>query len=213
MNATAISMVLLVAAAVAGCSNVERSRNLADAAVPGRVLAVQVCSECHGIDGNSVSPNFPRLAAQQPSYIVKQLKDFRSHQRSDPPGPWYMWGISRFLTDEQIAGLAEYYSTQTASPNAVGDAALIAGGREIYENGIPREKVLSCSGCHGAQGQGIENFPRLAYQHADYTEKQLGVFQFTQGRPGTPMESISHPLTGGDKKAIAAYLQAFPNAK
>ena len=213
MKATAISIVLLVATVGAGCSNIERSRNLADPAVPGRVLAVQVCSACHGVDGNSISPNFPRIAAQQPSYIVKQLKDFRSHQRSDPPGPWYMWGISRYLTDEQIAGLAEYFSKQLALPNAVGDATLIAAGKEIYENGIAQEKVMACSGCHGAQGQGIETFPRLAYQHADYTVKQLEVFQFTQGRPDTPMESISHPLTGGDKKAIAAYLQAFPNAK
>ena len=213
MKAAAISFILIVSAVGAGCSNIERSRNLADPAVAGRVLAVQVCSACHGVDGNSVSPTFPRLAAQRPEYIVSQLTTFRAQQRSDPPGPRYMWGISRFLTDEQIAGLAEYFSKQTALPNAAGDAKLIAAGKEIYEKGIPEEKVLACSACHGAQGEGLASFPRLAYQHADYVLKQLEVFQFTQGRPGTPMEAISHPLTGGDKKALAAYLQAFPNAK
>lgn len=213
MKAATFTVVLVFAAVGTGCTNVERSRNLADPAVPGRVLAVQVCSACHGVDGNSISPNFPRLAAQQPGYIVSQLTNFRTHQRSDPPGFRYMWGISRYLTDDQIAGLAEYFSKQKALPNAVGDATLIATGKDIYENGIPHEKVLACAACHGAQGEGLASFPRLAYQHADYVLKQLEVFQFTQGRPDTPMEAISHPLTGGDKKAIAAYLQAFPNAK
>lgn len=213
MKASTFCVLLFSAALGTGCANVERSRNLADPAVPGRVLAVQVCSACHGVDGNSVSPNFPRLAGQQADYLVKQLKDFRSRQRSDPPGPWFMWGISRNLTDDQIAGIAEYFSKQVPSPNAAGDATLIAAGRQIYENGIPQEKVLPCSGCHGARGEGVGGFPRLAYQHAYYVERQLEVFQNTQGRPGTPMESITHPLTGGDKKSIAEYLQAFPAAK
>ena len=124
MKAATFSVVLVFAAAGTGCTNVERSRNLADPAVPGRVLAVQVCSACHGVDGNSVSPNFPRLAAQQPGYIVSQLTNFRTHQRSDPSGFRYMWGISRYLTDDQIAGLAEYFSKQKALPNAAGDATL-----------------------------------------------------------------------------------------
>lgn len=211
MKAICIPLALLVAAIGAGCSGIERSRNLADPAVPGKVLAVQVCSICHGVDGNSVSPNFPRLAGQQAAYIVNQLKNFRSHDRSDPPGEWYMWGLSRKLTDEQIAGIAKYFSLQKPLPNAAGDPKLVAAGKEIYVNGIPRQNVIACAACHGPQGQGVDAFPRIAYQHADYIVKQLEVFQFTAGRPGTPMESVSHPLTGDDKEAISAYLQAFPN--
>lgn len=212
MSSTAVRIAVLALTTIAGCSTIERSRNLADPAVPGRVLAVQVCSACHGADGNSVSPEFPRLAGQQAEYIAAQLKHFRARQRSDPPGPWFMWGISRHLSDEQIKGLAEYFSKQKPLPNAIGDAALIATGRQIYEHGIPKENVPACAGCHGAHGQGNGTFPRLAYQHAHYVERQLEVFQQNEGRPGTPMESVTHPLTGGDKKSIAAYLQAFPNA-
>jgi cytochrome c553 len=65
--------------------------------------------------------------------------------------------------------------------------------------------------CHGPKAQGIQAFPRLAWQHADYIVKQLNVFQNTQGRPGTPMEFVVHPLTGANKAAVAAYLQAFPD--
>lgn len=124
-----------------------------------------------------------------------------------------MWGISRYLTDAQIEGIADYFSKQKPLPNAVGDAKLVATGKEIYEHGVPQQNVMPCVGCHGAQGQGMGSFPRLAYQHADYIVKQLEVFQYSQGRPGTPMEQISHPLTGGDKEAIAAFLQAFPGSQ
>ena len=207
--------VSLITAALAsnGCANLERSRALANPDTPAKTIAMQVCSNCHGIDGNSISPNFPRLAGQQQTYIVNQLTNFRSHHRSDPPGPWYMWGISRFLTDKQIEGIAEYFSTQTPLANATGDAQLIAAGRDIYEHGVPELKVIPCAGCHGEHGQGMGQFPRLAYQHSDYIVKQLEVFQYTQGRPGTPMADISHPLTGGNRDAIAAFLQAFPTAK
>lgn len=207
-----ILVVLALSVIAAACTNIERSRDLANPAVPGRVLAVQVCSDCHGVDGNSTSPAFPRLAGQQVIYTVNQLKNFRGHdQRSDPAGTEYMWGLSHHLTDEQIADIADYYAKQKPLPNAASDPALMAAGKEIFEKGVPKENVIACSACHGPTAQGIEAFPRLANQHADYIVKQLNVFQNTAGRPGTPMELISHPLTGDNKAAVAAYLQGFPN--
>ncbi len=123
-----------------------------------------------------------------------------------------MWGISHHLSDDQIKGLADYFSKQVAKKSdAPVDARLMAAGKEIYEKGVPGGDVIPCAACHGPKGQGIEAFPRLAYQHADYIAKQLDIFQNTQGRPGTPMEAITHPLTGANKEAIAAYLQAFPD--
>jgi cytochrome c553 len=208
-----LSMLLAGFAVIgAGCSNLDRSRDLANPNVPAAVTAAQVCSTCHGPNGNSESPAFPRLAGQQATYIVNQLTNFRSHQRSDPPGVEFMWGISRYLTDGQIAGLAEFFSKQKPlRSGAPFDPALVAKGKEIYNQGIPGSDVIPCMACHGPTGQGMEAFPRLAYQHADYIVKQLDVFQSTQERPGTPMESITHPLTGEHKEAIAAYLQAFPD--
>ncbi len=197
---------------VAACVNLDRSRTLGNPSVSGSVLAIQVCSNCHGVDGNSTSPAIPRLAGQQATYIVNQMKTFRGHERSDPAGQESMWGISRHLTDQQITDLAAYFSKQKAQPNPSADTPqLIAQGKEIFENGIPDQNVIACSACHGPTAQGIEAFPRLANQHADYIVKQLNVFQNTQGRPGTPMEAVTHPLTGAHKAAVAAYLQNFPN--
>ncbi|HEX8963978.1 MAG TPA: c-type cytochrome [Rhodocyclaceae bacterium] len=203
-------LVALAVVGIAGCANLDRSRDLANPNVSGDVLAVQVCSICHGVDGNSVSPQFPRLAQQQKEYLVAQLKNFRSHHRSDPGGSEYMWGISRDLTDKQIDELADYFSKQKMAPNAPVDSGLAAAGKDVFENGIPAQKVIACQSCHGPKAQGIGAFPRLANQHADYIVKQLDVFQNTQQRPGTPMEFVVHPLTGSNKEAVAAYLQGFP---
>lgn len=197
----------------AGCSNIERSRDLANPLVSGKTLAQQVCSNCHGIDGNSVSPNFPRLAGQQEAYLVAQLENFRSHSRSDPPGFEYMWGISHHLTDDQFKGLADYFSKQIPQPNAPVNAQQMAAGKEIFEKGVPDEEVAPCMVCHGPKAEGLVTFPRLANQHQDYLVKQLHVFQETEGRPGTPMKQITHLLTQQQMEAVAGYLQAIPNDK
>jgi len=202
----AISVTLLGA----GCSSIERSRNLADPQVSAATLAQQVCSLCHGIDGNSVSPIFPRLAGQVPEYLVAQLENFKSHQRSDPPGYEYMWGLTRNLTDEQIKGLAEYFSKQQPISNATVDAQQMAAGKVIFENGVPEKEAAPCMACHGPNAQGLAMFPRLAGQHQDYLVKQLHVFQETEGRPGTPMKQITHLLSDQEMEAVASYLQAFP---
>jgi cytochrome c553 len=205
-------LVLAVAAAVgAGCAPIERSRNLADPAVPAVTLAQQVCSNCHGMDGNSVSPNFPRLAGQPADYLEAQLKLFRSHGRRDPAGFVYMWGLSRHLTDAQIAGLAQYFSGQHPTGNRPLQGPLAERGRDIFEHGIPAHNVPACSACHGAHGQGQGSFPRLAGQHADYIMKQLGVFQYrAELRPDAgPMKMVAHDLTPDNVRAVAAYTQGL----
>lgn len=196
----------------AGCANPERSRDLADPSVRADVIALQVCSNCHGATGVSTSPNFPNLAAQTPDYLVAQLKGFRSHDRRDPAGFEYMWGLSRSLTDAQIDGLAAYYAAQQPAAQPVeGAAGQIASGRAVFERGLPERNIPACATCHGDAGQGRAGFPRLAGQHADYVVKQLIVFQRTDERPeGSVMKTIAHDLQRSDIDGVAAYLQSLP---
>lgn len=195
----------------AGCTNLERSRDLGNPDVPATTLAAQVCSNCHGLDGNSRSPNFPRLAGQQKAYFMSQLQQFRSHNRLDPAGFEYMWGLSRKLTDAQIEGLASYFAEQKPTSPGASSPLLVKEGREIFQNGIPANNIPACSACHGEHGQGNETFPRLAYQHANYLYKQLVVFQRTDERPeGSIMKTIAHGLSEGDMEAVTAFLQEFP---
>jgi len=197
---------------VAGCTNLERSRDLANPNVPPAVTAMQVCSNCHGIDGNSISPNFPKLAGQQKDYIIAQLENFRSHHRSDPAGYEYMWGISRSLTDDQIKGLAEYFSKQTPKPNLKVSEQEMTAGRLIFLNGVPNKETPPCLACHGPMAEGLGSFPRLAGQHQDYLVKQLHVFQETEGRPGTPMKQVTHLLTNQEMVDVAGFLQALSDS-
>jgi len=207
--------VLAIASAglVVGCSNPTRSRDLANPNTLPVTMAEQVCSLCHGLAGSSTSPIFPNLAGQTPAYIVAQLKGFKSHGRQDPAGFEYMWGLSRSLTDEQINGLAAYYSKLPPEHQSIeGDLSRLPAGQKIFEGGMPEKNVPPCVACHGNAGQGNDTFPRIAGQHVDYLTKQLIVFQRTDERPeGSIMKVVAHELTKDDIENVATYIQALPN--
>ena len=168
-------------------------------------LATQVCATCHGRDGNSISPLFPRLAGQSAAYLEAQLKAFRAHTRADPAAQAFMWGMSALLDDGSIRELAIYYASQMPRPAAGADPALLARGKAIYERGSVDGKVAACQTCHGAQALGSENNPRLAGQHPSYLVKQLGFFK-TRLRANDPvMPAVCADMTAEQMEAVAAY--------
>ncbi|WP_446902051.1 c-type cytochrome [Burkholderia sp. YIM B11467] len=210
MNKVAHIVSLAMVLAGAGCHDLERSRQVDNPAVPGKTIALQVCSNCHGATGVSVSPMFPKLAGQRKEYLVDQLTDFKSHARADPNAKRYMWGFTH-LTDRQIDELAAYFSGQEAVPGEAGDRTLLDAGKAIFVGGLPDKGVAACIGCHGQHGEGMSRFPRLAGQHADYVVKQLTIFRETETRPrGAIMKSVCANMTEQDMRAVAAYVEAFP---
>jgi cytochrome c553 len=211
MKHAALVLAFVGAALLCSCANPERSRDLANPAVSATTLALQVCSDCHGFKGNAVSPNFPNLAGQTPAYLAAQLRGFKSHDRQDPAGFEYMWGLSRSLTDGQIDGLASYYASQQPEQQPIeGDPSRMPAGRSIFEGGLPAHNVPACSACHGNQGQGTAAAPRIAGQHLNYIVKQLIVFQRTDERPeGAVMKAVAHELSADDVASVAAYAQSL----
>ena len=207
-----VLLIVATGAVSAGCANTERSRDLANPAVAATTLAQQVCSNCHGLTGHAVSPNFPNLAGQLAPYTTAQLKGFRAQSRHDPAGFEYMWGLSRSLTDAQIDGLAAYYAAQPpVAPTPVVDRKRLDAGKAIFDTGVAAKAVPACASCHGNQGQGLAAFPRLAGQHADYVVKQLLVFQRTDERPeGSIMKTVAHELSDQNVRDVAAYVQSLP---
>ncbi|RKU01551.1 cytochrome c4 [Burkholderia sp. Nafp2/4-1b] len=202
------SLALVLAAA--GCHDLERSREVDNPSVSGKTIALQVCSNCHGATGVSVSPMFPKLAGQGKEYLVDQLTDFKHHARTDPNAKRFMWGFTH-LTDAQIDELAVYFSSQPATLGATGDPALVEAGRAIFMAGLPDKGVAACIGCHGQHGEGQSAFPRLAGQHADYVIKQLRVFRETDTRPrGAVMKEVCGNMSEQDMRAVAAFVEAFP---
>jgi cytochrome c553 len=172
-------------------------------------LAVGVCGTCHGRDGNSVQPKFPRLAAQNSNYLVAQLKNFRAQTRGDPDAIGYMWGMAGPLSDETIDALAKYYSGQRVIAEKVADSAEVARGRDIYEHGVASEGVPACAACHGPDAHGLADFPRLAGQRAQYVLKQLGSFQSNM-RNVAVMHGVAQSLRVPEMRAVAAYVETLP---
>jgi cbb3-type cytochrome c oxidase subunit III len=192
------------------CHDIERSRSVDNPAVAGKTIALQVCSNCHGVNGVSVSPAFPKLAGQRHEYLVDQLTDFKTHARADPNAKRFMWGFTH-LTEAQIDDLAAYFSSQPADLGEAGGLALVNEGKAIFTSGLPNKGVAACVACHGKHGEGMNRFPRLAGQHADYVQKQLEIFQHTEDRPrGEVMKAVCANMSERDMRAVAAFVEAFP---
>jgi cytochrome c553 len=170
---------------------------------------VQTCGTCHGANGRSVSPTFPNLAAQTAPYIEAQLKAFKDQTRADPDAQAYMWGMAAQLSDAQISELADYFSKQPApAAGKSGGPAALARGKQVFEEGVPARQIPPCASCHGAHGEGLATFPRLAGQHAPYLLKQILVIQNAL-RNAPVMHGVVKDLTKEQMQAVVAYLESL----
>jgi len=170
------------------------------------------CAACHGADGNSVNPLWPKLAGQHASYIMKELHDFKSGARKNST----MSPMAAPLSDDDIANLAAYFSQQTMSIGKA-DKSLVAEGEKIYRGGNSATGVAACMACHGPDGAGnpAAKFPRLGGQHAKYVVKQLEAFRSgaRSNDAGQMMRNIASKMTDHEIKAVASYIQGLHAAK
>src|SRR5450432_2402815 len=109
---------------------------------------IETCGTCHGINGRSVAPTFPNLAAQSAPYIELQLHAFKDQSRADPDAQAYMWGMASQLNDASISELAAYFAKQSAAGGKSGNATLIAQGKQIFMEGVPGRQIPACASCH-----------------------------------------------------------------
>ena len=169
--------------------------------------AVNLCSTCHGPRGISTSPEFPILAAQRTGYLAAQIDAFRKQTRAEKDAHDFMWGIAGRLDEKIINGIAAYYAAQPPAPGRTDAPALVAKGKELFDKGLLERGIPACATCHGANGEGIADFPRLAGQHAKYVAKQLTYIQ-TLTRAAPVMHGIVKDLTADEMQAVAAYVQS-----
>ena len=174
-----------------------------------KALVNNACSKCHGEYGVSISPLFPILAGQLPGYIEAELKLFRIRGRSDPRGRAFMWGIARGLTDEQIKGVAQYFSSQPAvKGGGTSNPALADKGKVMYENGAPDRDIEACTVCHGHSGEGVNTQPRLAGQHRDYVVTEM--WQYRSGlRENKVMQHVTEKMTDDEIAAVVDYVSTL----
>lgn len=168
-----------------------------------------VCAACHGAEGNSpINPLWPKLAGQHPQYIEKQLKDFIAKNRNDP----MMSPMAAPLTDQGIADLAAYFSSQTLK-GGVAAADKVVDGERLYRGGNPNTGVAACMACHGPSGAGnpLAKFPAIGGQHASYVEKALKDFRDgnRSNDPAKMMRGVVERMSDKEIADVAQYIQGL----
>ena len=164
------------------------------------------CFICHGTEGESSSPVFPRLAGQHAAYVARQLADYKTGRRKSSA----MQPMVEDLAAADFEALGRYFETRPVHFHNVDDPELAQLGRFIYQRGNSNSGVPACASCHGAGGQGTATLPRLAGQHAQYTERQLKAFnQRERTNDNAVMHSVAVKLTELELKAVASYISGL----
>jgi cytochrome c553 len=162
-----------------------------------------VCSACHSSDGSRGSPAQPILLGQHPEYLVKQLTEFKKGVRANA----IMSGMSAPLSDSDMKNVAAFYASKKAEPGVAQNAELAALGEKIYRGGIAERSIPACAGCHSPNGAGIPSqYPRLAGQHAEYTEAQLIAFRGGVRKNSAQMTGVAAKMNDQEIKAISDYI-------
>ncbi len=199
MSSRAIVAIAIAAAAAAGAA---RAADLARA----EEIVQGKCFICHGVGGESSSPVFPRLAGQNAAYVARQLGDYKAGRRKSST----MQPMVEDLGPEDFAALGAYFASRPTHGHPVDDPELALVGRFVYQRGNPYSGVAACATCHGAQAQGSDTLPRLAGQHAQYTENQLKQFDKRERtNDNAVMHTIASKLSELETKAVAAYLSGL----
>jgi len=173
--------------------------------VPTEKLPTQtVCMDCHGPIGDSAKDSVPRLNGQDAKYLRKRLNDFHFPGSEDPHATDAMWGIVEHMGDDTLAEIADYYSRQPPTPAKAG-RPLAEAGRRLYVTGDAANSIPACSACHGAQGEGGGDAPRLAGQHALYLKNQLERMRLNL-RASETMHPNTNSMTDKQIDALVAYL-------
>ena len=198
---------LLIAAALVAPTLSHAATPAAPAAKPdlakGEATYTAACAACHGADGNSAAPAYPKLAQQHPEYLVKQLQEYKSGKRANA----IMSGMAAGLSDADMKNVSAWLASKTAKPNFAKEKDLVALGERIYRGGIADRQIAACAGCHTPTGAGIPSqYPRLSGQHADYAMSQLVAFRDGVRKNNAQMTGVAAKLNDREIKAVSDYI-------
>jgi cytochrome c553 len=176
------------------------------------------CVACHGLNGNSITPDWPAIAGQNAAYMRDQIARIRDGHRPSV----LMAPMVKELTDQDIADLAAFYATQTPDGREA-DPSYWEAGQRLYRYGDAARGIPACTACHGPVGRGVPaaGYPALQAQHAVYTVKQLTDYasdiRYNKDADGRPqagpnaamMATIASRLTPEDRRDLASFLQGL----
>jgi cytochrome c553 len=178
-----------------------------------------VCTACHGVNGNSVNPEWPNIAGQNAAYLREQLAMIRDRKRVNE----LMYPIVKDMTDQDFADVAAYFAAQTPA-GLESDPSYWKAGEALYKSGDASRNIPACTACHGPAGQGNAGagYPALRAQHSVYTVKQLQDYLtknryrdsadtsvVNATRNSAMMTTIAARLSPEDIRNLASYLQGL----
>jgi len=156
------------------------------------------CQVCHGDDGNSKKDNVPKIAAQNPVYLLEQMDMFADGSRKS----FVMQDLAKGFNEQDKIDLVVFFARSSRSIGAIGDPELIAKGKQLY---------VKCQGCHGEDGMGASGYANIAAQHAAFVEATLIDFRDETGNRNNPvMTAMTQGLSDADIRAIATYVESLP---
>ena len=193
--ATAVSLACTLLFPGAACAQADEAR--------ARKIVAGVCFLCHGMEGESTSELFPRLAGQHGEYIAKQLANFKSGKRKTTA----MADMVAKLSPDEMAALGRYFEKMVVPREPAKEPDLAGVGKYIYHNGNRFSGVPACAGCHGSDAMGTASLPRLASQYAPYIVSQLKQFSSRErNNDNAVMHAIVARMTALEIAAVAQYL-------
>ncbi len=200
--ASVVATLLLAASAAASAAEAVKPAAKPDLA-KGQATSTAICAACHTADGSRGSPANPIIQGQHPEYLVKQLNEFKAGKRQNA----VMTGMAAALSEADMRNVAAFYAGKTAKPGFAKNKATVELGEKIYRGGIADRSIPACAGCHSPNGAGIPaQYPRLAGQHADYTEAQLVAFRGGARKNSVPMTGVAAKMNDREIKAVADYI-------
>ena len=188
-----------------------------DAAAGGSKVAM--CAGCHGSDGNSMVPAFPKLAGLGEKYMTAQLRMVKSGERVIVE----MTGILDAWSDQDLQDMAAYYDSKPIVTSGAQDITLVGisdpdealdFGENVYRGGNMKTGVAACTGCHSPSGSGNNpaGYPALGGQYASYIEKQLLAYrrgERASGGNAKIMQGVAANLSDKEIKAVANYISGL----
>lgn len=167
------------------------------------------CVACHGVNGNSVNPEWPNLAGQHETYIKRQLTAFKNDQRQNP----LMTPMAKPLSDEDVADLGAFFASQKSTGTLEAEPSKVALGQRLFRGGDVAKGIAACAACHGPDGSGnpAAGYAQIKGQHATYTINQLKAYRSgtRQTDPNQMMRNVASLLTDEQIDAVAAYIQGL----
>ena len=209
------------AAAVATLEAANTPATFGDAAAGATKAAA--CAACHGLDGNSADPQYPKLAGQHENYIARQLSLYKSGGRQNA----IMLGFASTLSAQDMRDIGAYFASQKVVPGIADDSLVASGpnqgrkfyqvGERLFRAGKPEQGIPACQACHGPTGAGIPGpYPSIGGQHSAYTATQLTAFRGgavwgADKQANAVMSGVAANLSDEEIQGLATYIEGLHN--